>query len=108
MITEDRYKHIDSTYYVYRIFYGNEIVYVGRTVQNLSNRIRGHVFRKKLHRSIDIDKVSKIEFAKFNSKADMYLCVSKHLPKSIGKSGKTEVCQGDTAQTAEQKWKERK
>lgn len=58
---------------LYRIFYGEEIVYLGRTMQPLQNRIRGHLFKKPLHREICIDQVSKIEYATFKSQADMYL-----------------------------------
>lgn len=58
---------------MYRIFYGSEIVYVGRTKQPLQDRIRGHLFKKPMHREIDINLVSKIEYATFQTEADMYL-----------------------------------
>lgn len=58
---------------LYRIFYGSEIVYVGRTKQPLQDRIRGHLFKKPMHREIDINLVSKIEYATFLTEADMYL-----------------------------------
>lgn len=58
---------------LYRIFYGDEIVYLGRTMQPLQDRIRGHVFGKPMHRKIDIDLVSRIEFCQFTTQADMYL-----------------------------------
>lgn len=58
---------------LYRIYYGEHIVYLGRTMQPLQNRIRGHLFKKPMHREISIDMVSKIEYATFKSQADMYL-----------------------------------
>lgn len=58
---------------LYRIYYGDRIVYLGRTMQPLQARIRGHLFKKPMHREIYIDQVSKIEYATFKSQADMYL-----------------------------------
>jgi len=58
---------------LYRIYYSDSIVYLGRTMQPLQNRIRGHLFKKPMHREICIDRVSKIEYATFQSQADMYL-----------------------------------
>ena len=60
-------------YVLYRIYYGEHIVYLGRTMQPLQNRIRGHLFKKPMHRAIYIEQVSKIEYATFQSEADMYL-----------------------------------
>ncbi len=58
---------------VYRIYYGETIVYVGRTNQPLQSRIRGHLFAKPMHRVIDISLVTKIEFHEFETEADMNL-----------------------------------
>lgn len=58
---------------LYRIYYGDSIVYLGRTMQPLQNRIRGHLFKKPMHRAICIEQVSKIEYATFQSEADMFL-----------------------------------
>lgn len=60
-------------YTLYRIFYGEELVYIGRTMQPLQDRIRGHLFGRPMHRKIDIDLVSRIEYCQFPSQADMYL-----------------------------------
>lgn len=35
---------------IYRIWYGDCLVYVGRTKQPLQSRIRGHLFNKPMHR----------------------------------------------------------
>lgn len=58
---------------LYRIYYGNTLIYLGRTKQPLQNRIRGHLFKKAMHRSINIDLVTKIEYAVFETEADMNL-----------------------------------
>lgn len=61
-------KHI-----LYRIYYDNCLVYLCRTNQPLQNRIRGHLFKKPMHRVINIDQVTKIEYCEFDTIADMYL-----------------------------------
>lgn len=58
---------------LYRIYYGDHIVYVGRTRQELQTRIRGHMFAKRMHKNISIHSVSKIEYAECKTQADMYL-----------------------------------
>lgn len=39
----------------------------------MQNRIRGHLFQKPMYRSINIDLVTKIEYATFPTEADMNL-----------------------------------
>lgn len=63
----------NKNFILYRIYYDNVIVYLGRTTQPLQDRIRGHLFKKPMHRVIDIEQVSRIEYTVFNSQADMYL-----------------------------------
>lgn len=58
---------------LYRIYYGDTLAYLGRTKQPLQNRIRGHLFKKAMHRSINIELVTKIEYATFRTEADMNL-----------------------------------
>lgn len=58
---------------IYRIWYGNCLVYVGRTKQPLQSRIRGHLFSKPMHRTVNIEQVTKIEYAELGSEADMNL-----------------------------------
>lgn len=58
---------------LYRIYYGDTLVYIGRTKQPLQNRIRGHLFAKPMHRTIAIEQVTKIEYARFQTEADMNL-----------------------------------
>ena len=58
---------------LYRIYYGDHIVYLGRTKQPLQNRIRGHLFKKPMHRELYIEQISKIEYSTFKTEADMYL-----------------------------------
>lgn len=58
---------------LYKIYYDDDVVYLGRTKQPLKDRIRGHVFSKPMHRKININQVSKIEYAEFKTEADMNL-----------------------------------
>ena len=58
---------------LYRIYYGDHLVYLGRTKQPLQNRIRGHLFKKPMHRELHIEQISKIEYSTFQTEADMYL-----------------------------------
>lgn len=58
---------------LYKIYYDNALVYIGRTKQPLQNRIRGHLFQKPMHRTIDINQVSKIEYTELPTEADMNL-----------------------------------
>jgi hypothetical protein len=60
-------------YILYKIYYDESIIYIGRTNQPLQNRIRGHLFKKPMHRSIDINLVTKIEYATFKTEADRNL-----------------------------------
>lgn len=58
---------------LYKIYYDDVLVYLGRTKQPLQTRLRGHFFKKQMHRVIDIQQVSRIEYAEFATVADMYL-----------------------------------
>lgn len=59
-------------YHVYRIFYGDELVYVGRTKQRLIDRMRAHMLHTDKIK-INPLKVTLIEYADCNSEADMCL-----------------------------------
>lgn len=58
---------------LYRIFYGEHLVYLGRTKQPLQSRIRGHLFKKPMQRELHIEQISRIDFPTFASEADMNL-----------------------------------
>lgn len=58
---------------LYKIYYGDTLAYLGRTRQPLKRRLHGHFFKKKLHKAIDIYRVTRIESAVFSTCADMYL-----------------------------------
>lgn len=58
---------------LYRIYYGNTLVYLGRTLQPLQDRIRGHLFKKPMQRELDINQITKIEYTTLQTEADMYL-----------------------------------
>lgn len=73
---------------LYRIFYGETLVYVGRTKRPLQDRIRGHLFAKPMHRKIAIEQVTKIEYVEFKTEADMnlyeiYFILKWHPPLNI-------------------------
>lgn len=44
---------------LYKIYYDDVLVYLGRTKQPLQTRLRGHFFKKPMHRVIDIQQVSR-------------------------------------------------
>lgn len=58
---------------LYRIWYGKYIAYVGRTKQPLQSRIHGHLYKKPMQRSINIELVTKIEYTEFQTESDMNL-----------------------------------
>lgn len=73
---------------VYRVWYGDALVYVGRTKQPLQDRIRGHLFQRPMHRTIAIEQVTKIEYAELPTEADMnlyeiYYILKEHPPLNV-------------------------
>lgn len=60
-------------YTLYKIYFGETLAYLGRTRQPLKKRLRGHFFKARLHKAIDIFQVTHIECAHFPTCADMYL-----------------------------------
>jgi hypothetical protein len=58
---------------LYKIYYGDLVVYLGRTRQPINTRLRGHFFGKPMHRKIDLPSVTRIEIAQCKTVADMYL-----------------------------------
>ena len=78
----------EQRFLLYRIFYGKEPVYIGRTKQPLQNRLRGHFFQKPMHRTIDIEMVSRVQYAEFPTEADMnlyeiYFILTRHPPLNV-------------------------
>lgn len=61
------------SFILYKIYYGKECVYLGRTNQPIANRLRGHFFKTPNMKTLDISMVSKIKIAECKTKADMYL-----------------------------------
>lgn len=92
---------------LYRFYYGDSIVYVGRTKQPLQDRIRGHLFSKPMHRKIEIEQVSKIEYAQFQTEADMnlyeiYYILKLHPPLNVDDKAKDTL----TIELPEAEWTE--
>lgn len=61
------------SYTLYKIYYDTELIYLGRTTMKLQDRLRGHFFKKPMMREIDINQVTKIEYAEFETEADMFV-----------------------------------
>ena len=62
-----------TTYTLYKIYSENCLLYIGRTKRPLHMRLRGHFFKAPMHRGINIECVTKIEYATFPTEADMFL-----------------------------------
>lgn len=61
-------------YILYKIYYGDELVYVGRTKQELKQRLRNHFFGgNAMTKKLDILRTSRIEYHICESEADMNL-----------------------------------
>jgi len=61
-------------YILYKIYYGDELVYVGRTKQELKQRLRNHFFGgNAMTKKIDIIQTTWIEYCLCKSEADMNL-----------------------------------
>jgi len=63
---------------LYRIYYADadgtdRVVYVGRTNMDLKDRLRGHFHQRPMHRTIDIERMTRIEYAELPTEADMNL-----------------------------------
>lgn len=58
---------------LYKIYSENCLLYLGRTKQPLKQRLHGHFFKKPMVREINIEAVTRIEYASFTTEADMYL-----------------------------------
>ena len=60
-------------YIVYKIYYDDELVYIGRTKQKLIDRLRMHFFGNPLVPKLNVFRVNKIEYALFNSESDQFV-----------------------------------
>ena len=60
-------------YLVYKIYYNDELVYIGRTKQSLTDRLRMHFFGNPLVPKLDLFKISKIEYASFDRESDQFV-----------------------------------
>lgn len=56
---------------VYRMFYGDAVVYVGRTRQPLQTRMHSHFHKSAYTMLLDINYISRIEYCQLKSAADM-------------------------------------
>jgi len=76
---------IDRKYTVYKVFYGKEVVYVGRTYQPLDRRLPSHFINTPMVMQLNKQDVTKIEYAELKTEADMYLYdvyyINKYKPR---------------------------
>lgn len=62
-----------TEYIIYKIYSENCLLYVGRTKQPLKRRLHGHFFKAPMHRAINIECVTKIEYVTLLTEADMFV-----------------------------------
>ena len=60
-------------YIVYKIYYHDELVYIGRTKQGLTNRLRMHFFGNPFVPKLDIFQTNRIEYALFDRESDQFV-----------------------------------
>ena len=60
-------------YIVYKIYYEDELVYIGRTKQSLTDRLRMHFFGNPYIPKLDIFRVNKVEYALFDRESDQFV-----------------------------------
>ena len=61
---------------LYKIYYKHLLgdpVYIGRTKNNLTQRLRHHFFKHPFQKVVEVDAVSHIEYAEFATVADMFV-----------------------------------
>lgn len=58
---------------LYQVYYGEHLIYLGRTRQPIDRRLHGHFFNKPMHKKLDVRSVSRVRVAKTQTTADMYL-----------------------------------
>lgn len=58
---------------LYRVWYGDEIVYVGHTASALFRKLRSHFFHEKGHCYLDVHQTTRIDYATYKTRADMFL-----------------------------------
>ena len=62
-----------KNFILYKIYSENCLLYLGRTKQPLQRRLHAHFFKTPMVRDINIECVTKIEYAVFPTEADMNL-----------------------------------
>ena len=60
-------------YIVYKIYYSDELVYIGRTKQSLTDRLRMHFFGNPIVTKLDLFQISKIEYALLDTESDQFV-----------------------------------
>lgn len=96
-----------AEHFLYKIYYDDCLVYIGRTNQKLQDRLRGHFFKKPMMRTLDLHNVSKIEYAELSTEADMNLYEIYYILKLKPCLNKDDKAKDDlTVSLPELKWNE--
>ena len=61
------------SYIVYKIYYDDKLVYIGRTKQNLIDRLRMHFFGNSFIPKLDVFRVNRVEYAILESESDQFV-----------------------------------
>ena len=70
---EPSVKAYEEQYLIYKIYYDQELVYIGKTAMPLEKILFGHVAKEPTMCQLDPRKVSKIESAEVKTQADLFL-----------------------------------
>ncbi len=77
---------------IYRIWYEDEIVYIGYTLMPLFKKLHHHFFHKKGNVYLDIHQTTMIDYTTYRSKADMLLYVAYWVNVYHPRLNKTSPC----------------
>lgn len=60
-------------YTLYKVFYPEGLVYIGRTVQPLARRLKDHYCRKHRAKELSQSEIIRVEYAECKSLSDLYV-----------------------------------
>lgn len=58
---------------LYKVFYEEGLVYIGRTIQPLSRRLKDHYCRKHRLKELSQERITRVEYATCESLSDLYV-----------------------------------
>jgi len=80
-LAEEHELIVHEQHTIYKIFYGDELVYLGKTSKPLEQKLYGHFSSNRIMRRLDAKSVTKIECAKVKTQADLFLYETYYLNK---------------------------